>query len=361
MKTRVLVVLALGVVAGCGGSSAPAPPSSSPTPTASVPPPTEGWEALAASPLSPDRDRHEDITFVDAANGWLVNARGEVHGTRDGGAAWTQLAKLPDGIFPRSVGFASLSHGWVGNLNVTAGQVRPDSALWETTDGGRAWSNISKRITGATVVGLCGMRVLNPSVIVAVGRWNGPPVFVKSTDGGRTWTSRSEADLASGLVDVFFFNERDGFAVGSIDDGATEAEANNARTVILATADGGETWQVRYLSTARGQRAWKIQFASDRIGYVTTEGPKAEGVVLKTTDGGVSWVPMPVKAGVALQAIGFVDPDHGWTASFDTIFSTTDGGASWKALDFGRYVNRMRVVNDSLVYACGDRVYRWRR
>jgi photosystem II stability/assembly factor-like uncharacterized protein len=122
-----------------------------------------------------------------------------------------------------------------------------------------------------------------------------------------------------------------------------------------------ETWQERYLSAARGQRAWKIQFASDRIGYVTTEGPKAEGVALKTTDGGASWVPMPVKAGQALQATGFVDPDRGWAASFDTIFATTDGGASWKELDFGRYVNRMRVVNDSLVYACGDRVYRWRR
>jgi len=113
----------------------------------------------------------------------------------------------------------------------------------------------------ATVVGLCGMRVL------------------------------------SGLVDVSFFNEHDGFAVGSLGDGTTAAEQNAARTVILATSDGGATWRVRYMSAAPGQRAWRIQFANDRIGYVTTEGPRAEGVVLETTDGGATWRPLAVSTG----------------------------------------------------------------
>ena len=50
---------------------------------------------------------------------------------------------------------------------------------------------------------------------------------------------------------------------------------------------------------------------TDRVGYVTTEGPTPEGVVLKTP------------------------------------------------LRFGTRINRMRVLSDSLVYASGDRVYRW--
>ena len=37
--------------------------------------------------------------FVDANNGWLVDARGEVHGTHDGGATWTPLA-VRDGRGP---------------------------------------------------------------------------------------------------------------------------------------------------------------------------------------------------------------------------------------------------------------------
>jgi len=67
------------------------------------------------------------------------------------------------------------------------------------------------------------------------------------------------------------------------------------------------------------------------------------------------------RAGREFQAVGFIDADRGWVASFHTLYSTTDGGATWKMLAFRRLVNRMRVVNDSLVYACGDRVYRWRR
>jgi len=53
----------------------------------------------------------------------------------------------------------------------------------------------------------------------------------------------------------------------------------------------------------------------------------ADGVVLKTTDGGANWSPLPVAPGVQLEAVGFVRPDRGWVGA--------------------------------LIYAVGDRVYRW--
>src|SRR5687768_18200706 len=37
-------------------------------------------------------------------------------------------------------------------------------------------------------------------------------------------------------------------------------------------------------SAGVGQWAWKIQFVTDRVGYVTTEGPAPDGAILKTTD-----------------------------------------------------------------------------
>jgi photosystem II stability/assembly factor-like uncharacterized protein len=349
----------------CGSHGTPAP-AATPTPSATPGPAAtpqvdgpEGWTLLANSPASPANARHDDLFFMDTANGWLINTRGEVYRTDDGGATWQSLAHFPDGIFPRCVGFASATLGWVGNLNITAGQIRPDSSLWETTDGGRTWSNISTRIGGDTVIGLCGMRVVSRSVAVAVGRWLGPAVFVKTTDGGRTWTSRSLAPLATGVVDLFFFNERDGFVVGGLGDGSTEAEQRASRAVVLATADGGETWQARYTSTAVGQRCWKIQFVTDRVGYVTTEGPTPEGVVLKTTDGGLTWRPMLVDPAVPFEGVAFVSPDRGWVGAFPTLYSTLDGGQTWRRLAFGTRVNRMRVLNESLIYASGDRVYRW--
>src|SRR4029450_6482481 len=133
---------------------------------------------LDGSPTSPPNARHDDIVFLDPAHGWLINTRGEVYGTEDGGLGWNRLGQFPQGVFPRSVGFADAQRGWVGNLNITAGQIQPDSSLFETTDRGRTWANISRRITGETGVGLCGLRVVTPSVVVAGGRWGAPARFV---------------------------------------------------------------------------------------------------------------------------------------------------------------------------------------
>src|SRR5262245_51944 len=100
---------ALVLLAGCGSGGAPPVPAPSasptplPTPAASGP---EGWSLLAGSPTSPPRARHDDLVFLDAARGWLVNVRGEVYGTRDGGQAWEKLAALEQPTFPRCVGFA---------------------------------------------------------------------------------------------------------------------------------------------------------------------------------------------------------------------------------------------------------------
>ena len=311
---------------------------------------------LPGSPESPAHARHDDVFFLDASNGWLVNTRGEVHRTRDGGESWERVATVP-GVFLRCVGFASPSRGWAGNINATT-QARVGAALFETADGGVTWSNVSDRIAGDPVVGLCGMRVLG-ATIVAVGRWNGPAVFVKSTDGGRTWTARNLAGLASGLVDVFFFNEQDGFAVGGLGVGSSEAEQRSSRTVVLRTSDGGASWQTAYLSESVGQWAWKIDFVDDSVGFVTTEGPSPQGVVLKTVDGGATWTPVLVSPGAAFEGVAFVTRERGWVGSFPTLFATTDGGASWAPLHFGTRVNRMRVVGPDLVYASGDRVYRW--
>src|SRR5215470_6833540 len=353
MSARGPAIALSAALAACGGGgTSPATPAPTPTPIASP----AGWAALAGSPLSPGTGRHDDVFFLDAANGWLVNIRMEVYGTHDAGASWEMLARFTD-VTPRCVGFGSLTRGWLGNINFT--DSRTDAALYETDDGGRSWSNISTRIQGATVPGLCGMRVLGSSVIVAVGRWHGPPVFVKSTDGGRSWTARNLAPLASGLVDLFFFNERDGFAVGGLGVSRNEPDQRASRTVILATSDGGETWERRYLSESVGEWAWKIHFVDDRVGFVTTEGPTPQGVVIRTTDGGASWAPVTVSPGTAFEGVGFVSRERGWVGAFDTLYQTTDGGTTWTPLHFGTRINRMRVLAGDLVYACGDRVYRW--
>src|SRR5438552_1810508 len=80
-----------------------------------------------------------------------------------------------------------------------------------------------------------------------------PARMIKSTDGGATWASRDLAPLATTLVDVYFTSATDGLAVGSI--GAFPYES---RAVVLQTADGGDTWQQRYLGNRLEEWGWKI-------------------------------------------------------------------------------------------------------
>jgi photosystem II stability/assembly factor-like uncharacterized protein len=317
----------------------------------------DGWRALAGSPQSPGTARHDDLVFVDEQRGWLVNVRGEVHATTDGGQTWQRLVQFTD-VVPRAIAFVSGQVGFLGNINRTSSPV-PDAALFETLDAGRTWTNVSSRIAGPPVVGICGMRALSPSRVVAVGRWSGPAVFVQTRDGGRSWTSHDLTDLASGLVDVAFLDEERGIAVGSLGDGPTEAQQQAARVVVLATTDGGETWQRRYLGPREGERAWKVHFVDTEVGFVSIEGARPEGVVLRTQDGGQSWERLPVAPGLSFQAVGFVSRERGWLGSRETLYSTRDGGASWQPIGLGTFTNRIRILSPQRAFAAGDRVYSW--
>jgi photosystem II stability/assembly factor-like uncharacterized protein len=342
-----------------GGTSAPPLPSPSSAPSTSPPASADGWRALESSPLSPTNARHDDVVFLDEQTGWLVNTRGEVYATTDGGERWDKLAQFPSDVFPRCVGFASSRLGWIGNINLT-NSPQPDRALFETQDGGRTWTNVSRSIAGAPVVGLCGMRVLDARTVVAVGRWSGPAVFVKTTDGGRSWISRDLGGLTGGLVDVTFVDDQRGFAIGGFGDGPTEEAQRASRVVVLATTDGGQTWQTRYLGGRAGERGWKIQFVDALVGYVSIEGASPEGVVLRTADGGLTWERRLVAPATSFEGVGFVSPARGWLGSGQGLFSTQDGGATWQPLGFGRFVNRIRVVGPGRAFAAGDRVYAWR-
>jgi len=356
MRALALAGALLPALAGCGGGSPAAAPRASPSPTPVTS--ADGWRLQESSPASPDNRRHDDIAFLDEQAGWLVNTRGEVYGTTDGGGRWDRLAQFPNDVFPRCVGFASARLGWIGNINFT-GSPRPDMALFETQDGGRTWANVSTRIAGAPVTGLCGMRVLSPSVTVAVGRWSGPAVFVKTVDGGRTWTSRSLDALTGGAVDVAFLDGSTGFAVGGFGDGASDAQQRASRVVVLGTTDGGESWSVRHLGDQPGERGWKVQFVDAATGHVSIEGPGAVGSILRTTDGGATWQRRLVASGVSFEGIGFVTPERGWAGSGRTLYRTGDGGATWQALEFAASVNRIRVVGPRRAFASGDRVYAW--
>ena len=317
---------------------------------------TEGWKILNSTPQS--NERFDDIFFINEFSGWICSDAGEVYHTSDGGNSWTFLAKK-DSIWFRCIGFANAQKGWIGNLN--HGNNLPGKALFETTDSGLTWSNISGRIQGVPVPALCGIWVVNENTVFALGRWSGPAVFVKTLDSGTTWISTDMSSLASGLVDAYFFNENEGFVVGTKGD----VSDGTSQSIILFTDDAGQTWQSKYLGDHIGEFCWKIQFVGRDVGYVSTEGANAEGAIIKTIDGGQSWTRIKIGDKVQLEGIGFISPDRGWVGCSPTgdIYSTSDGGQSWRKFNLGKGINRMRVINSKLIFASGGdlgaQVYKW--
>lgn len=352
--------LCLLAAAACGGGDAPGPP---PLPPPGPPPPVApalGWETLGAAPVSPGDARHDDLFFLSPDLGWLVNTRGEIHQTRDGGRTWTLLHSDPDVRF-RSVGFATPEVGWAGDINAF-NRPEPLHALYESRDGGRTWTNITTAVAGPEPVGLCGLWVVDGSTVYAVGRWSGPAVFVRTRDGGASWSSVDLAPLATGAVDVRFFDAEHGLVTGGDGVGNSPEAQGSSRTVVLRTEDGGDTWEVAHSSDRTGTWGWKFSFPTPQVGYLATQGPARAGIVLKTTDGGRTWSELQVAEDVGFSGIGFATAQLGWVGGDDDeVFETLDGGLTWSRVHLGTSLNRFRMLGPDLGYASGRTVYRFER
>lgn len=324
--------------------------SSSPSLLAQVP---LSWQTL---PNAPVVSRHNDAYFSTSETGWIVNGAGEIFHTSDGGENWALQLRQNQSHF-RSVGFVNDLRGWAGNVGEGEFGTTDTTALYQTIDGGQTWTPYTD-FTGPQPKGLCGMQVVNDSMVVGVGRVRGPSFFIKTTDGGATWTSKDMSAYAAGLIDVYFFTPDTGIAVG-----LTNADHEQSSGVILYTSDGGETWETRFTTTRTGEWFWKISFPSDQVGYISLQRNSQTPIYfVKTTDGGATWEEkIFYQSYYFVQGIGFINETTGWiggNSSFPTM-QTTDGGETWYSADFGSRVNRFRFLGDSLGYAVGRSVYKY--
>src|SRR5690606_7899628 len=223
--------------------------------------------------------------FIDPQTGWIVNGRGQIYKTSDGGESWVKQLDRNSLTHFRSVGFIDAMNGFAGAVGAGEFNTEDTTVIYKTTDGGTTWYPWSA-FTGPKPAGLCGMHVLNDSIIHAVGRVRGPAFFVRSTDGGKTWVSKSMQDYAAGLIDVYFFSPDSGVAVG-----LSNSNHSLSRGVVLFTSDGGETWEKKYTTSKNGEWIWKVNFPTRQVGYASLQRNSGAPVnILKTTDGGNTWV-----------------------------------------------------------------------
>jgi photosystem II stability/assembly factor-like uncharacterized protein len=320
------------------------------------------WKWIATnSPTA--NSRTDDVWFFDEKIGWLVNSNGQVCQTTDGGDTWLPPKKFIDPNTPgfpylRCMGWANQKNGWVGAVTKfdAGNKDYLKILLHRTTDGGATWNNVTN-MPDTSPAGICGMYAVNENLVYGAGT-NDPnlpgPGLVKTTDGGATWTHVDLSQHADNLIDVYFSDANTGWIVGGKKDPScpplkpgyeTYPQYSQLKPVVLKTTDGGATWVNQAAGVAGfdcGEWGWKIQFVDAMTGFVSLEN-FTKAAILKTTDGGNTWVRVPIAdtsgqtINTDLEGVGFLDAQSGWVGgwadNFEGLFNsvTADGGKTWTA------------------------------
>lgn len=328
------------------------------------------WNKLENAPRY--RGKQDDIAFINENKGWYVNGSGKIYSTKDGGENWELIFNKP-GTFFRCIGFIDSLVGFVGNIGTEYfPKVSDTIPLYKTIDGGKNWTPVL--YDGPRVKGLCAIDIVkvpysNHGVfdykyhINAGGRVGGPSFLLQSSDNGNTWHSKSMEDNCGYILDIKFFNEKDGIICA-----ATNTSFDKQNALILKTTDGGNTWENVYQSQRSFEITWKMSFPSKDIGYVTIQSYNRDSTVIerylaKTTNGGDTWEEIDLTEDFKCRefGVGFINENIGWVGSIYTGYETRDGGKSWKKVDIGKAVNKIRIINSKnkfTCYAIGSNIYK---
>ncbi len=201
-------------------------------------------------------------------------------------------------------------------------------------------------------------------------------LMLATSDGGQTW-EKMEVDMRppgarqrpggggpppgfgrggpAPLYNIYFIDENVGYITGG-------------RATILKTEDGGKTWSRKMAMSATPGRDGNprplranlmgIQMINETTGFIAG----SENTILKTTDGGESWVGSSERARVGetrnnLENIWFVSETTGWViGSFGTLLHTADGGETWEKRNpgFDNNLFGIHFVDENTGWICGQ-------
>lgn len=191
----------------------------------------------------------------------------------------------------RDVFFIDENIGWASGLS---------GIIIKTIDGGANWSLLNSGVSNP----LLGIHFINASTGWLVGSGG---TILKTNDGGDTWTSINFGSKA--IDDVHFININTGWIISD--------------KMIFNTTDAGATWNLQYTSI---RPLYEMHFLDSNTVYISG----GEGTVLKTINGGSSWIKLNTSSQDNLLSI-FVINENIWAVGyFGEIIHSKDGGLTWE-------------------------------
>ena len=203
---------------------------------------------------------------------------------------------------------------------------RMDRALYITKDGGLTWNKIVN-INGAGDSEISDVSMVNPEKIYLAAA-NGK--IIATSNGGETWQIQFEDSARTNCISyIEMFDENNGVAFGDaimLDPPHKIYFFNNnlgwaIGNFIVKTTDGGETWNEQPM-ISKDFFARNIFFLNESIGWIHDNL-----LLYKTTDGGNSWNILGT-IGSNNSMLIFFDENNGYRLS-SGVMKTTDGGNTW--------------------------------
>jgi photosystem II stability/assembly factor-like uncharacterized protein len=199
--------------------------------------------------------------------------------------------------------------------------------LAKTTDNGESWTTLSNGLSkDGYVVGVAVAPSDGHVLYAAIApndSYSGSSAVYRSADAGARW--QPSAPLPYGPCDEFCFFSVEGLAVDPAD--PSRVFVSGARA--FHSSDGGSSWQRLPLPLRH------LVFDHRRPGVLYGDTDGVPSVVVRSTDGGESWLPLNTPP-FEFPAPVFPDPARpgtvylsGHGASAAGIFKSTDGGDRW--------------------------------
>ncbi|MBE0637853.1 MAG: T9SS type A sorting domain-containing protein [Bacteroidales bacterium] len=252
------------------------------------------------------------VYFTNTNTGFVVGDSGTILKTTNGGIVWEALESGTSEPLS-SVHFPDTETGYV---------VGNGAIILKTTDGGEIWT--SQYWGTQTLTWLNTVHFTDSNTGYACGgqlggclQQNG--IILKTTDGGVEWTLSLLFGIEYGvLYSLSAVDSNTVFAIGSSEEGP-------AHTDLVTTIDGGINWSAIYIS---GSQTRSVFFIDSQTGFVVgRESEDGDGTVLKTTDGGLTWMEQPVGIPVWLNSVHFPTQNTGYIVGDNgIILKTTNGG-----------------------------------
>jgi photosystem II stability/assembly factor-like uncharacterized protein len=267
----------------------------------------------------------ESVFFVDKRTGFIGGSNGTLLKTIDGGKTWNHLYEpVVMNISYGDIFFSDTMSGymlkrWYRYDSGSSNYKWFVSALVQrTVDGGKSWNYVPDLMMGKSnywLWGECKFAMFNNMAFMLCSSNNNNIFYSK--DQGLNWEKKSTDAIINEIYPILINKT---FAVGS---------RNGHEGAIYTSNDMGSSFDIVTTidhSDSRNKMFNSISFSEKSTAWVVGDS----GVLLKSTDSGLTWNRQRNLTTESLTKVKFIDSDVGWILGQNNIFLTCDGGLTWK-------------------------------